>query len=154
MSQHADEGGIRPEAQPTPDRSAPLRIFLAGATGVIGIRLLPLLLAAGHTVAAMTRSEGKRDRLASMGAQPVVCDVFDADALRDAVVAFRPDAVLHQLTDLPDTADRIPEFAARNARYRFRNASIRASDEAIDRCGWSSSIRSTFHTFVSASRQS
>jgi uncharacterized protein YbjT (DUF2867 family) len=106
------------EARTAPGQGAPLRIFLAGATGVIGIRLLPLLLAAGHTVAAMTRSEGKRELLASMGAQPIVCDVFDAAALREAVVAFRPDAVLHQLTDLPDSADRIPEFAARNARIR------------------------------------
>ncbi len=53
-----------------------------------------------------------------MGAQPVVCDVFDADALRDAVAAFRPDAVLHQLTDLPDKVDEIASFAARNARIR------------------------------------
>ncbi|MBS2962256.1 NAD(P)H-binding protein [Actinocrinis puniceicyclus] len=95
-----------------------LRIFLAGATGVIGVRLLPLLLRAGHAVAAMTRSAAKADSLAAMGAQPVVCDVFDAEALREAVVAFRPDAVLHQLTDLPDKAEQVPEFAARNARIR------------------------------------
>lgn len=121
MSQHANEPQAEPEGHETqqaPLPPAPLRIFLAGATGVIGIRLLPLLLAAGHTVAAMTRSESKRELLTSMGAQPVVCDVFDAAALREAVVAFRPDAVLHQLTDLPDTADRIPQFAARNARIR------------------------------------
>lgn len=94
------------------------RIFLAGATGVIGVRLLPLLLAEGHTVAAMTRSESKRDKLAETGAQPVVCDVYDADALRDAVVAFKPDAVVHQLTDLPDNADDIAAYADRNARIR------------------------------------
>lgn len=94
------------------------RIFLAGATGVIGIRLLPLLIAEGHTVAAMTRSESKRGLLAEAGAEPVVCDVYDADALRDAVVAFAPDAVLHQLTDLPDSVEQIPEYAARNARIR------------------------------------
>jgi hypothetical protein len=121
MSQHANERQAEPEGYETrqaPVPPAPLRIFLAGATGVIGIRLLPLLIAAGHTVAGMTRSGSKRELLTSMGAQPVVCDVFDAAALREAVVAFRPDAVLHQLTDLPDTADRIPQFAARNARIR------------------------------------
>lgn len=121
MSQHANESQAESEGHETrqaPIPSAPLRIFLAGASGVIGIRLLPLLIAAGHTVAAMTRSGSKRELLASMGAQPVVCDVFDAAALREAVVDFRPDAVLHQLTDLPDTADRIPQFAARNARIR------------------------------------
>jgi D-arabinose 1-dehydrogenase-like Zn-dependent alcohol dehydrogenase len=121
MSQHANEPQARAvvhETRQAPVPPAPLRIFLAGATGVIGIRLLPLLIAAGHTVAGMTRSGSKRELLTSMGAQPVVCDVFDAAALREAVVAFRPDAVLHQLTDLPDTADRIPQFAARNARIR------------------------------------
>lgn len=94
------------------------RIFLAGATGVIGIRLLPLLIAEGHTVAAMTRSDSKRELLSEAGAQPVVCDVYDADALRAAVVAFGPDAVMHQLTDLPDRAEEIPQFAERNARIR------------------------------------
>jgi nucleoside-diphosphate-sugar epimerase len=48
----------------------------------------------------------------------VVCDAFDAPALADVVVAAAPDLVMHQLTDLPDTADRIPEFAARNNRIR------------------------------------
>lgn len=94
------------------------RIFLAGATGVIGVRLLPLLIAEGHTVAAMTRSQSKRETLAEAGAQPVVCDVYDADALREAVVAFTPDIVLHQLTDLPDRAEDIPQYSARNARIR------------------------------------
>src|SRR5436305_13239822 len=94
------------------------RIFLAGATGVIGVRLLPLLIAEGHAVAAMTRSESKREALIEAGAQPVVCDVYDADALRDAVVAFAPEIVLHQLTDLPDRAEEIPQYSARNARIR------------------------------------
>lgn len=94
------------------------RIFLAGATGVIGVRLLPLLIAEGHTVAAMTRSESKRGALTEAGAEPVVCDVYDADALRGAVVAFAPEIVLHQLTDLPDRVEDIPQYSARNARIR------------------------------------
>lgn len=102
----------------TPEAERTLRVFLAGATGVIGIRLLPLLIAQGHAVAGMTRSQAKHDTLAAMGAQPVVCDVYDADKLRDAVVAFKPDVVLHQLTDLPDSAERVREFADRNARIR------------------------------------
>jgi nucleoside-diphosphate-sugar epimerase len=93
-----------------------MRIFLAGASGVIGIRLLPLLVSAGHVVAGMTRSPGKSSSLQALGAQPVLCDVYDAEGLRAAVVAFQPDAVMHQLTDLPDDADRLPEFAARNDR--------------------------------------
>ena len=95
-----------------------LRIFLAGATGVIGIRLLPLLLAEGHTVAGMTRSPEKIDQLRALGADPVVCDVFDAAALTKAVTTFRPDAVIHQLTDLPDHIDQLSKFAPRNDRIR------------------------------------
>jgi uncharacterized protein YbjT (DUF2867 family) len=93
-----------------------MRVFLAGASGVIGIRLLPMLVSAGHVVAGMTRSAGKGPPLRALGAEPVVCDVYDADALRAAVVRFGPDVVMHQLTDLPDDAARIPEFAARNDR--------------------------------------
>jgi nucleoside-diphosphate-sugar epimerase len=95
-----------------------VRIFLAGATGVLGVRLVPLLVAGGHAVAGMTRSPGKVDGLRALGAEPVVCDVFDADALRDAVVSFGPDVVMHQLTDLPDDAGRVGEHAAANSRIR------------------------------------
>lgn len=65
-----------------------MRVFVAGASGVIGLRLLPLLVAAGHEVAAMTRSPGKLQRLRDLGAEPVLCDAFDADALREMVVSF------------------------------------------------------------------
>jgi NAD(P)-dependent dehydrogenase (short-subunit alcohol dehydrogenase family) len=95
-----------------------MRIFIAGASGVIGVRLVPLLVAAGHEVAGMTRSPEKLDGLRALGAEPVLCDVYDADGLRAAVVRFRPDVVMHQLTDLPDTAAKIPEFGARNDRIR------------------------------------
>jgi nucleoside-diphosphate-sugar epimerase len=95
-----------------------VRIFVAGASGVIGIRLVPLLVAAGHEVAAMTRTPAKADSLRALGAEPVVCDVFDSDALRGVVAAFAPDLVVHQLTDLPDDPRRLGEHAAGNARIR------------------------------------
>jgi NAD(P)-dependent dehydrogenase (short-subunit alcohol dehydrogenase family) len=95
-----------------------MRMFVAGASGVLGIRLLPRLVAAGHQVAGMTRTPAKIAELEVLGAEPVLCDVYDADALRAAVVRFRPDAVMHQLTDLPDDAAKIPEAAARNDRMR------------------------------------
>jgi uncharacterized protein YbjT (DUF2867 family) len=95
-----------------------VRVFVAGATGVIGIRLVPLLVAAGHEVAGMTRSPGKVALLRDLGADPVVGDIFDAGALRAAVVAFGPDAVVHQVTDLPDDEQRIAEFGESNARVR------------------------------------
>lgn len=95
-----------------------MRIFVAGASGVIGVRLIPLLVAAGHAVAGMTRSPEKAGLLAGLGAEPVVCDVFDAAALTQAITAFRPDVVMHQLTDLPDDVSRLGEFGGRNARVR------------------------------------
>lgn len=95
-----------------------MRIFLAGATGVIGARLLPLLVEAGHRVAGMTRSAAKVERLRWLGAEPVVCDVFDAAELARAVRAFEPEMVMHQLTDLPDNVDEIASYSARNDRIR------------------------------------
>jgi uncharacterized protein YbjT (DUF2867 family) len=95
-----------------------VRIFLAGAGGVIGTRLTPLLVEAGHEVAGTTRSAAKAELVRGLGAEPVVVDVYDVVALRDAVVAFGPDAVMHQLTDLPDDAAEIPARAAGNARIR------------------------------------
>ena len=95
-----------------------MRIFVAGASGVIGLQLLPMLLEDGHVVAAMTRSAEKAEGLRELGAEPVVCDVFDADGLTEVVVAFKPELVMHQLTDLPDTVDQIGAFRDRNNRMR------------------------------------
>jgi nucleoside-diphosphate-sugar epimerase len=94
-----------------------VRIFVAGATGVLGVRLVPLLVAAGHDLAGLTRSPTKSGLLRELGAQPVVCDVYDASALRDAVVDFGPELVLHELTDLPDDPEQIGDGTA-NARIR------------------------------------
>src|SRR5262245_18097393 len=95
-----------------------MRIFLAGATGVIGTRLLPLMLADGHVVAAMTRTPGKLNGLEAAGATPVLCDIFDREALCAAVEDFRADIVVHQVTDLPDRIDDLAEFLPRNNRVR------------------------------------
>ena len=95
-----------------------MRVFLAGATGVIGLPLTRVLVEAGHTVAGMTRTPSKAQLVSDVGAQPVVCDVYDARALTEAVVAFRPDAVIHELTDLPDDISQLREASAANARIR------------------------------------
>jgi len=97
-----------------------VRILLAGASGLIGVRLVPLLVAQGHEVAGITRSPAKAAGLAALGAQPVVCDVYDVDRLRSAAVAFGPELVMHQLTDLPDDRAELerPETAGANARVR------------------------------------
>jgi nucleoside-diphosphate-sugar epimerase len=97
-----------------------MRIFLAGAAGVIGRRLTPLLVLMGHQVTGTTRSAEKAGQIEAMCGQPVVVDVFDADALTAAVIAARPDAVIHQLTDLP-SAPGTPgygEAQRRNVRLR------------------------------------
>jgi nucleoside-diphosphate-sugar epimerase len=98
-----------------------MRVFVAGASGVIGLRLLPLLVAAGHEVAAMTRSPGKLQRLRDLGAEPVLCDAFDADALREMVVTFQPEAVVNELTDLPDQPAARNDANARLRREGTRN---------------------------------
>jgi nucleoside-diphosphate-sugar epimerase len=95
-----------------------MRIFLAGASGAIGRQLVPLLAEAGHQVAGMTRSPDKAEMLRELGAEPVVLDVYDASALVEAVVAFEPDLVMHQLTDLPPNPAEIPAKAEENARIR------------------------------------
>jgi uncharacterized protein YbjT (DUF2867 family) len=77
-----------------------------------------LLVAEGHEVAGMTRSADKAGPLAGLGAQPVICDVFDAGALTPAVVSFRPGIVFHQVTDLPDDAGDLAAFSDRNDRIR------------------------------------
>ncbi len=97
-----------------------MRVFLAGAAGAIGRRLVPLLLRAGHEVTGMTRSAATASELARAGVVPAVLDVFDAPALMMAVGAAKPAVVIHQLTDLPRQFDeaRIAASYANNARIR------------------------------------
>ncbi|MDT7589059.1 MAG: hypothetical protein QOE32_6609 [Pseudonocardiales bacterium] len=95
-----------------------MRIFLAGASGVLGQRLIPRLVQAGHVVGGMTRSVSKTELLGDLGAEPIVCDVFDREALILAVGGFKPDVVLNELTDLPDDVAKISEHAHLNARIR------------------------------------
>jgi uncharacterized protein YbjT (DUF2867 family) len=94
------------------------RIFLAGASGVIGQRLIPLLVEAGHVVGGMTRTAGKAAQITQLGAQAIVVDVFDRAALIQAVRAFEPDVILNELTDLPDDVTKIGDHADLNARIR------------------------------------
>ncbi|MBI1423848.1 MAG: NAD(P)H-binding protein [Gammaproteobacteria bacterium] len=96
------------------------RIFLAGAGGAIGRRLCPLLVEDGYTIYGTTRKADRVSMLEDMGVIPVVVDVFDAGALRSALVASKPDIVIHQLTDLPLGLDPalMSEARVRNARLR------------------------------------
>jgi nucleoside-diphosphate-sugar epimerase len=97
-----------------------MRIFLAGASGAIGRRLVPLLIAAGHDVTGTTRSAEAARKLEAAGVHPAIVDVYDAAALQRAAIAARPEAVIHQLTDLPQIFDEkeLPAAYPRNARIR------------------------------------
>ncbi len=88
-----------------------MRIFLAGATGAIGSRLVPLLVAAGHTVVGTTRHPAKADRLRFLGAEPAVLDPLDPAAVTAAVAAAAPDVLVHQLTALAGLGN-LRKFAA------------------------------------------
>ena len=111
-----------------------MRVFVAGATGAIGRPLVARLLAAGHEVTGMTRSEERAEGLRASGAEAVVCDVFDAGALDRAVAGARPEVVVNELTDIPPALNprRYESEMAGLNRIRtegYRNL-IRASQQA------------------------
>jgi nucleoside-diphosphate-sugar epimerase len=115
-----------------------MRIFLAGASGAIGRRLVPLLLRAGHEVTGTTRSAENGKEFARAGVAPAVLDVFDALAVADAVRTARPEVLIHQLTDLPREFDeaRIAASYSKNARIRTegtRNLIAAARAASVDR---------------------
>ncbi|REK52378.1 MAG: NAD(P)-dependent oxidoreductase [Thermobacillus sp.] len=79
-----------------------MRIFVAGASGVIGRRLLPKLAAAGHDVTGLTHRAENMPHIEAAGARAVVADIFDRDSVMRALEAARPDVVIHQLTALKE----------------------------------------------------
>lgn len=82
-----------------------MRVFLAGASGVIGRRLVERLLGAGHEITALARSDEKAAALRERGVEPAIADALDGDALRAVVLAARPEVVVNQLTALPANLD-------------------------------------------------
>ncbi|PVX31706.1 nucleoside-diphosphate-sugar epimerase [Pasteurella langaaensis DSM 22999] len=109
-------------------------VFLAGASGVLGIPLSKLLVNAGYTVYGTTRSQEKAKKLEALGVKPVIVDAFDPEGLEKAMVEIKPEIVLHQLTDLPDglKAEEMEAALVRNARMRdegTRNL-VRAAEKA------------------------
>src|SRR3954449_3636075 len=90
-----------------------MRVFVAGATGLIGSRVVRLLLEGRHDVCSIARSEEKAKTLRELGAGVMVADVYDEELLRGAMATAEPDVVMHQLTVLPD------RLAARDAASQF-----------------------------------
>src|ERR1700761_5914810 len=96
------------------------RIVLAGAAGVAGRRLCPLLVEAGYHVCGTTRKKAAADWLQSVGVTPIIVDAFDAVALTAAIVKAAPEIVVHQLTDLTNAfaPGQMEEAIRRNAKIR------------------------------------
>ena len=82
-----------------------MRVFVAGASGAIGTRLVPMLVERGHEVIGSSRSPEKSDHVRALGAEPVVLDLLDPGAVDDVVTAARPDAIVHQATALAGLSD-------------------------------------------------
>ena len=93
-----------------------MKIFVAGATGVLGRALVPQLVARGHEVVGMTRSGSKQDLVRSLGARPVVADALDPDAVAQAVMSAEPEVIVHELTALSG------KLSARDMRHPERSA--------------------------------
>lgn len=106
-----------------------MKIFLAGGTGVVGTRALPALVAAGHDVSAVARTDAKADLVRSLGGEPVTVDLFDHDAVRDAVVG--QEVVVNLATSIPALAKAARGSAwTTNERLR-REASSNLVDGAL-----------------------
>jgi nucleoside-diphosphate-sugar epimerase len=95
-----------------------MKVFVAGASGVIGRPTVRRLVAAGHDVVGMTRRQERAEEIRAAGAEAVVCDVFDAAALEEAVAAARPQVVIHALTALPPRFDPKSDYLAATNRVR------------------------------------
>jgi 2-alkyl-3-oxoalkanoate reductase len=113
-----------------------MRVFVAGASGAIGRPLVSQLVAAGHDVTGMTRSEPRAEAIRAAGARATICDAFDAEALRAAVGEAAPEVVVHQLTALPqrynprnkalyDATNRVRREGTANLLEAARDAGVR-----------------------------
>jgi 2-alkyl-3-oxoalkanoate reductase len=87
-----------------------MRIFIAGGTGAVGVRMVPLLVAAGHEVYGSTRHDAGREALAGMGATGIVMDPLDAQSVHDAVAKAEPEVVVHQLTALGSLSGNLKKW--------------------------------------------
>src|SRR5436305_2534681 len=97
-------------------RGAVMKVFVAGATGVLGRALVLQLVARGHEVVGMMRSESKQDLVRSLGARPIVADALDPDAVAQAVASAEPQVVVHELTALSG------KLSARDMRHPERSS--------------------------------
>lgn len=111
-----------------------MKVFVAGATGAIGRQLVPRLVAAGHDVVGMTRSESKQTTLREMGATPAVADALDPEQVAEAVARARPEVVVHQLTAIGalDTRHFDRDFALTNLLRTEGTDNLLAASKAVE----------------------
>ena len=124
-----------------------MRVFVAGASGAIGTRLVPQLIERGHEVIGTSRSPRNAERVRALGAQPIVLDLLDRDAVIEAVAAAEPDAIVHQATALADVKfsrnlDRT--FAQTN---RLRTEGTDALVDAVRAAGVRRFVAQSFASF-------
>jgi nucleoside-diphosphate-sugar epimerase len=122
-------------------------VFIAGATGAVGRRLIPLLVSAGHSVVGLTHTPAKAGMITAFGAKAVVADGLDERAIGEAVASSEPDVVVHEMTDLKDASDlrHFDRVFASSNRLRTEGTDIlmtAARDAGVKRfvaqsfCGW------------------
>lgn len=109
-----------------------MKIFVAGATGAVGLPLVRALCTLGHEVTGMTRAGPGVDRLVELGASPSTADAFDRQSVRDAIAAAAPDVVIDQLTMLPaDPADIIKAMPRDTQLHEVGGANLLAAAEEL-----------------------
>jgi 2-alkyl-3-oxoalkanoate reductase len=124
-----------------------MKIFVAGATGAVGRRLIPILVSAGHSVVGLTHTPAKAGMIGAMGGKPVIADGLDEHAMSEAVASNKPDVVVHEMTDLKGASDlrRFDRAFANSNRLRTEGTEIlmtAAKDAGVKRfiaqsfCGW------------------
>jgi nucleoside-diphosphate-sugar epimerase len=127
-----------------------MKVFVAGATGAIGTRLVPALRRNGHEVVGTTRTPAKAEWLRALGADPVVLDALDPIAVKDAVAAAAPEVVVHQLTAIPESLNPRKldqQFAATN---RLRTEGMDHLLEAARAVGARRMVAQSFAAWVYA----
>ena len=124
-----------------------MKVFVAGATGAVGRRLIPRLVARGHSVAGLTHNPQKSELVRNLGAEPLVASGLDGEAIRATVAAAAPDVVVHEMTDLKGASDmrKFDRLFAMSNRLRTEGtdhlmAAARAAGVkrvvAQSYCGW------------------
>ena len=98
-----------------------MRVFVAGASGAIGARLVPQLIDRGHEVIGTSRSPESAERVRALGAEPITLDLLDPDAVRKAILEIEPDAIVHQATALANVrfSRKLDRSFARTNRLRM-----------------------------------